>query len=216
MERETRQMMNEPRRDLLVSKVVAGEAVDRDLAELSRLSAAEPTIWYDVVEAARDDVHLLRLMDRAAAVADGVDVPVEHVHRRASSWRRIGGFAGWAAAAVLVVVAVTQRQLVRTSPDQNGAASHVQQASIPSITTARDAFQTYLDQGRREGLVLSDEPRRVLLDARPASTGRGYELIYVQQVLEKTVVPRLYEFSGQDEQGRPVLVQFHEPVREAM
>ena len=82
--------------------------------------------------------------------------------------------------------------------------------------TAREAFQAYLDKGRADGTVLSSEPRRVLLETRPMPAGGGYELIYVQQVLERAVVPQLFRVGGQDERGRPALVRFEEPVRGQM
>ena len=51
-------------------------------------------------------------------------------------------------------------------------------------------------------------PERVLIETRPSETGRGYELLYLRQILERTVVPDLYKFYGQDEMGRPTLVRY--------
>ena len=76
------------------------------------------------------------------------------------------------------------------------------------IGTAREAFQAYLDKGREEGTVLSTVPRRVLLETRPNPNGDGFELIFIQQVMERDVVPHLFQVQGLDERGRPTLAKY--------
>jgi hypothetical protein len=75
-------------------------------------------------------------------------------------------------------------------------------------TALNESMRSLLDRGRDGGLVLGEIPERVLIDARPAADGRGYELLYLRQFLEQSIVPDLYVPAGQDEQGKPTLVRY--------
>jgi hypothetical protein len=44
-------------------------------------------------------------------------------------------------------------------------------------------------------------PRKVLMHAEPAADGRGYDVVYVRQIVERARVGGMYRFS-QDEAGR--------------
>ena len=54
---------------------------------------------------------------------------------------------------------------------------------------------------------MMEMPTRVLVESRPADGGNGYEVLYLRQVLERTVVPDLYRFDGRDERGVATLVR---------
>ena len=56
--------------------------------------------------------------------------------------------------------------------------------------------------------VIAEVPERILIETRPTDNGRGFELVYVRQIIERTVVPDLYQFHSQDEMGRPTLVRY--------
>jgi hypothetical protein len=44
-----------------------------------------------------------------------------------------------------------------------------------------------------------------------APSGQGYEVLYLRQVLERTVVDDLYQVNGQTEHGRPTLERVQQP-----
>ena len=219
--------MNDSRHDLLISRIAEGDAARRDWDELAALAEADPSLWRGLAEAQRDQAELLRVMERASAIADRVGagavaeeneardraVPIVHVKRRPvehapedpQPYRLVGPWAGWAVAALIMLAWVINGVQVPTSDPAGNGAGQVQQAGFIPVHNAQEAWDAYLSKGREEGRVLSDVPRRVLIDTRPAPTGEGFELIFIQQVMERTVVPKLYRFGGEDERGRPTL-----------
>ena len=50
------------------------------------------------------------------------------------------------------------------------------------------------------------EMSRILVEARPAADGQGFEVLYVRRMVERAVVPRLWEIT-EDEHGDPVPAQ---------
>ena len=214
--------MKETEKELLISTFVQDEAGEQEWDRLIALAEDDPSLWREVAEAQRDQKMLTALMARAAAVADTIEAPVEaraaaappYVEVRSDSpMRRLGAWPGWAVAAlVLLSWTISALQPPTAGPDGAQPAPGVQLAGF----TAQEAFQSYLDKGRAEGTVLSEQPRRVLIQTRPAPSGQGFELIFVQQVMERTIVPNLYRYSGQDEYGRPTLVRWQGPARERM
>jgi len=109
---------------------------------------------------------------------------------------------GWAVAAMLALALVSQMVA-------NRGGSGIQQASLvptgASYKTPDDAMDAYLKLGRDAGQVVGELPQRYVLETRPAADGKGYEVLYVRQVLERTRVDDMYKV-GADETGRPVLV----------
>ena len=82
--------------------------------------------------------------------------------------------------------------------------------------TAVDLFQAYLQKGRQEEMVIGEVPEKILIDSRSMPSGEGYELLYLRQILERAIVPDLYQFTAQDALGRPTLVRFEQPVGPSM
>ncbi len=221
------------RTDLLVSRLVDAEATSEEYDEFVARAEETPALWRIVVQTQRDRTAIARLMTQAATVAEGVDAPLEvpaapalggqesesgpaSARRRRSGRRadRLGGgwvWAGWAVAAMLVLA-----WGVGIEPPRNRTAEPVMEAGIIPVATARDAFEEYLRKGRDEGILLNEQPRRVLLRSRRMPDGQGYELIYLQQMLERSVVPDLFRFEGADERGRPSLVRYEQPERGPM
>jgi hypothetical protein len=215
-------------RDILMSKIAELEADDQDFEQFIAVAEHSPTAWRELIETIRDRAALDRLAATAGDRAERIDidamddarVPVvsgttarTHGHLLAS----IGRWSGWAVAAALVLAFVLDARSGPTSSATTGSPHPMpQQAGIGPSVSAREAFDHYLERGRAEGTVLSSTPQRVLLDTRPAPSGEGYELIYLQQVLERDVVPELYHYGGQDEHGRPALVSYDRPPRPSM
>ena len=221
------------RTDLLISRLVDSEATSEEYDEFVARAEETPALWRAVVQTQRDRTALGKLMTQAATVAEGVDAPLEAgpanalgepgsesgpaSARRRSSRRRAdrlsGGWvwAGWAVAAMLVLA-----WGVGIEPRRQRTAEPLTAAGVIPVSTARDAFDAYLRKGRDEGILLSEQPRRVLLRSRRMPDGQGYELIYLQQMLERSVVPDLFRVEGADERGRPSLVRYEQPERGPM
>jgi hypothetical protein len=66
---------------------------------------------------------------------------------------------------------------------------------------ASAALREYLRVGADSGRVVGEMPRKVLMHAEPAADGRGYDVVYVRQIVERARVGGMYRFS-QDEAGR--------------
>jgi hypothetical protein len=199
------------RLDLLVSRVVDGEATRAERDELSRLAELDGRVWKLLAEAHADHAALVRHVGSAVALAERVEAPVHElsIERLQSRSRLMGQWGGWAAAAaVLLAVAAGPRLGINGSAPISNSAGLV---PTPTFADAGQALSTYLDQGKKEGLVVGEVPTRVLLEKRPLPEG-GYEVVYLRQIIERAKVPGLYQ-AGIDELGRPAPVRLEvEPV----
>ncbi len=59
-------------------------------------------------------------------------------------------------------------------------------------------------------------PEKILVQIRPSPTGDGNEIIFIRQILEREPLPDLYQYQGQDESGRPMLVPFQANAKPSM
>ena len=148
-------------------------------------------------------------MDASVAIADDVSTTprtsrLEHrsaVGPAPSERRQLLRWSGWAVAALVALAWVSGLSNFRS----NGTL----EAGLGSSTlTAAEHFQNYLSQGRREGRVFDEVPEKILVQTRPSPTGDEVEVIFIRQILERTTLPGLYHYQGEDESGRPTLVRF--------
>ncbi len=213
--------MNHLHDDILISRAIDGDATAAEWDELSARADANPTIWSDLAATLREHGAFGRAVNAGVAVADSIEMPAPGItptvrsaatRPRPAALSRLGGWSGWAIAAVLTFAWVGGvLNLVRTNPASTGTGSAqplTNNAGFGDGTTAADLLQAYLDKGRQEDFVIAEVPEHVLIETRPSGTGRGYELLYLRQILERIVVPDLYEFYSQDEMGRPTLVRY--------
>jgi hypothetical protein len=63
---------------------------------------------------------------------------------------------------------------------------------------------------------VGEVPGKMLAESHALPGGKGYEVICVRQVIERTLVPDLYQINGIDERGQPTLKPFRQPVRKTM
>lgn len=204
--------MTNPRDDQIISRVIDGDASQRDWNALESIAARDPAVWRRLALALRDHAGFVRAVNASVRAADAVEAPVTLAgavpaagagpHRT----RRLGTWAGWAAAAV---VALAWGSTFLRPPGVTTLGEHAGFAEAIRSAPAADLIAAYLDRGRAEDRVIGELPERVLLDSRPAESGDGYELLYLRQILERVTVPDLYEYTAQDEAGRPMLT----PVR---
>lgn len=198
-------------KDLLISRVVDGEASVEDWSVFRAMAERDPELWRELAETQGQHAELSAALAEAIAIADGVDAPVrEYMAGRFNDrLRLLGAVGGWAAAAAVALAWVAG---VQTNFGGRGGGAHPQDAEssraslMPGGLTYRDAYRTYLDKGQESGRVVGEMPGKVLLDAQPAPDGKGFVVLYVRQIVERAVVDDLYQV-GTDERGQPVPVR---------
>ncbi len=206
--------MIEQHDDIPISRTIDGNATTGDWDELTALADANPAVWRNLAMSLREHQAFARAVNADVTVADAIEMPtvrpaatiqLRDAGRHPAFLARVGGWSGWAVAAVFTIIWVAGvLNLVQTAPQQNGSSP----GNITMVgASAAELLEAYLDKGRQEDFVIAEVPQRVLIETRPNGTGRGFELIYIRQILERTVVPDLYQFN-RDEAGRPRLVRY--------
>ncbi len=190
--------------DLLLSRIIDGEAGTADWSSFKLLAEREPSLWRELAEAQRQQADLAAEVACAVSVADAVDVPF-HEHASVQlreRFRLVGTWGGWAVAA-MVALAWTAGLI---GPSGQPGPSDNRASLLPtSFGSPADALRYYVDEGQKQGQVVGEVPAKVLLNSRRQATGEGFEVIYVRQIVERAVVDDLYRF-GSDELGQPVPV----------
>jgi len=211
-------MNSELNEQLLISRVIDGDASEQEWQDLETLAMREPRIWRELAEAQRDHSALMRGVSAALALADSTPLPSArdafhfsgHANRFQQRLHRLSAWAGWAVAAVLVLAFTPLgRSLQSTSNVPTGATAGLN-------LTPDQALDQYMKVGKKDGRVLEEVPTRVMMDSRPLPAGDGYEVIFVRQIIEKTRVPNLYQFAGQDERGQPTPIKVQMKSRGSM
>lgn len=197
--------------ELLISRVVDGEATPDDWSTFRLQADREPSLWRDLAEAQRIQTSLGEEVGAAVAQSTYVDVPMHReIERRFSDRvRMVGIWGGWLAAACVGLMWMQGTPKNRTG---NGIGTEAGVMSLPQT------LQNYLNKGEQEGKVIGELPEKVLVRATPMTgsngTGiEGYEVVYLRQILERAVVKDLYRY-GEDDIGRrqPVKVDV-QPAR---
>jgi hypothetical protein len=184
--------------DILITRVVDGVAAPADWDSLEALAAADPAVWRELAQAQRAEQLLKGAVAEAVAPAARVELPTVIAKVGEDGFRlrlrRVGTWGGWAAAAM-----VTLAFFGKPSPSQISP----QSAGLFPISSDQ-ALQQYIDQGKKEGRVIGELPDRVLMDASQAQDGKGYTVVFVRQIMERTKVDSLSQISH-DEEGKPCL-----------
>lgn len=200
--------MTAPEKDMLISRLVDGDASREDWRAFRALADADGELWRELAEAQRDQAELAQAVGAAVAVADLVEAPVmEHTREKFENRLRLAvRWGGWAVAAAMALAWVGGYMPATTTI---GSGPVVPANILPSFGTASDAYKAYLSKGQEEGRVLGESPARVLVSKTPTADGKGFEVIYLRQILERSVVNDLYQF-GYDESGQAVPVRIEE------
>lgn len=193
-------------RDILITRVLDGEATPEDWAAFRAMAARDQAVWADLADAQQDRADLAAAVAEAISVADRVEAPVHQLAGERLNARIRTGVAwlGWAAAAAVAVVGFTGRFGAAAGDSGSG---QTQQAGLFPINSPEDAMKLYLDKGQESGSVLGELPERVLLGSTPAADGNGYTVMYLRQIVERHHVDSLYQF-GESETGQAVVVPF--------
>lgn len=194
-------------RDVLIGRVIDGEASPADWDSLRAMAGEDPTVWTDLRRTQRQHELLCAAIGQSISVADGVEL--DHaLSNPAPMVRRlelVGRYGGWAAAACLAL-------LWGLGIEPGDTTGRGQVAGIGPVAVRPagpdEAFEQYLVAGREAGTVIDEVPDRVVVQATPLEDGRRVEVLYLRQILEREVVDQVYRMT-QDETGaeRPVPVR---------
>ena len=212
--------MNAMRAEVLISRMIDGEAGTDEWQEFSALAAAAPELWRELADAQRQQSLLSAAVAEATSVAAKVELPDlsagalepldDHVPVISMAWqRKLSAWVGWGVAAALAIalwsgVRPTANTSGPSSGNDGSASSKTQLASFAPA----ELLAAYLDVGKEDGQVLGELPDKVLLETRPDPSTGGYEVFFIRTIVERTHVPELYQFGSQDESGRPVLAKY--------
>ncbi len=188
------------REDILIGRVVDGEAFASDWEELERLAMSDPGVWERVGRAQRIHARLEHEVEDAIAVAELVELPqgVAPVER----FSRVRQYGGWAAAAVLALAFIGQGWLGQPWAGVNQQAGIVKTPAL----SLDDALSQYLQAGQAAGRVVS-EMQPFLVQSRELGQGEGQEVWYIRPILERAKVTDISVMSVQrNEHGAPMLI----------
>ncbi|MEL6798005.1 MAG: hypothetical protein AAFO89_14440 [Planctomycetota bacterium] len=186
------------RRDILVARVVDGEATSEDWRELRTIAASDQSIWAEIAEQQDLKRELDVAVEDAVSVAERVALPM-HEHASVAPNSRIklaltaGGWLAAACVGIAWIVGMTPQQTL--TPATSGAPQNI---AMPNpINTAAEALAKYLELGQASGEVLGEMPSSVVIQRTPNPEG-GYDVIYLRQIVEKTTVDGVYEAATDD------------------
>jgi hypothetical protein len=168
--------MNVTEEELLLARVVDRDDAPRDWDELERTAAGDPWLWQRLARALREQCELRSAVEPALAVADRVALPLLP-HARRPALRNWLGWSGWLAATFVGCAFLA----FATRPP----------AATPAAPTAFEL----------PGRALPP----LVVEAKPARAGEGFEVLLMHRALEQRVVPALYEL-GEDDRGAPIPV----------
>lgn len=195
-------------RDVLISRVIDGEASRADWQRLRTMAESDASIWSELEEAQQMQSTLCAEVAPLLEGAGAVELPSDHAEQTFSrQLARVGAWGGWLAAAA---VGLAWSLGVPQAATHTGATSGMG-PSIPAgyvrIDSPEDALQTYVARGRDAGSVVGLVPEPRIVETRSLPDGSGVEVLYVREILERRLVDQVYRLS-QDDAGnvRPVQV----------
>jgi hypothetical protein len=213
------------RKDVLISQIIDAEGDGSAWAQFAQIATTDPTAWRELALAQRDHAALSHAVAQELQVADETELPAPASaggHAGSFSYR-LSRWGGWAAAAALAVTWLgVQFAAIRDSHNRelaagNGAAVNPNMASILPVgayqlDSPQDAISAYKQLGQQSGTVLGELPDRVIVESRPLAGGRGYEVVYLRQFMERAQVAELYQVSRDDSGQQRMLLPVAQPT----
>ncbi|MFT3683372.1 MAG: hypothetical protein QM783_00360 [Phycisphaerales bacterium] len=214
--------MNQHDDDVTLSRLLDGRGKAADWRRLREAIAADATTWDRVIGCATDQDGLGALVadagDRAgnielgfATTAPNAESPSDSLridHHRADGRRSDRAVRsarlGWLVAACMALGLVSVALRPRNAAPMNNAGGNTAGFSLDKMT-ASDFMNGYKERAEKDGTLVAEMPQRVVLESRATPDGKGHEVLYLRQFIERAVVDDLYKF-GVDESGRPVMV----------
>lgn len=214
------------RRDVLISQIIDAEGDGSAWAQFAEIAATDATAWRELALAQRDHAALSGAVARELDVADDTELPAPShgVIGSGSFSYRLSRWGGWAAAAAVALTwlgvqfAAIQdahrREMAAGTPVSN--AGNPNMASILPVgayhlDSPQDAISAYKQLGQQSGTVLGELPDRVIVESRPLAGGRGYEVVYLRQFMERAQVAELYQVSRDDSGQQRMLLPVAQP-----
>ncbi len=187
-------------RDILISRVIDGEATAEDWSALHALAREDADIWSELASAQQDHAELTSAVRLLTACADDSEAPIlEHAQAGFSARvRAVASWGGWVAAAVLALSFGLGSLSDAPPTDANKAGfpidlSKAKEQVLPQLS-AEEALGTYVINGVREGRVVAMDPDLHVMTAVPLEAAGQFEVVYVRRILEKARVD-LYRIS---------------------
>lgn len=207
------------REDIVIGRVVDGEATSLDWSALDQIAASDAAVWERLGRAHRAHARLEREVEDAIAIAELIGAPTSSANDSAGRFsfaRAARQYGGWAAAAAVALAwvgvqrspapatsttAPGQRQTGPLLANDTGAAPLGVATDRFAGFTPEEALAHYVRSGLASGSVLG-EMQPMLLDARDLGEGKGKEVWYVRPILERTTVTDLSVLNAEtDELG---------------
>ena len=196
------------RRDVLIGRVVDGEASSQDWAEIRELAGDDQSIFAEIAELQDLRRDTMEMVDEVGDLAEGVELPL-YMHPKSSPAGRLkfaGVWGGWAVAAMVAVawsIGLRPGDPLLVGDLNQGTQTGSLGGSV--IQTAGDALQQYLDLGKESGEVVGELPSGIVLEKTPLTDGSGYEVLYIRPIIERAVVHNVFR-EVQTESGQMKIV----------
>lgn len=189
------------REDVLIGRVVDGEASAGDWDSLEGIARTDGAVWERLGHAQRAHARLEREVDDAIALAELIDVPSAHTLAINTFHSRLRQYAGWAAAAVVAVAWLSYQGLGPSIGAGQVAGVQLPRDEVLRQTPPEQLLAQYVKSGLAKGRVLGEMPT-VFVDSRDLGAGQGKEVWFLRQILERIEVTDMAVVSVQmDEHG---------------
>ena len=170
------------REDVIIGRIVDGEASPSDWHDLDRVAERDPEVWQRLARAQRAHARLERAVEDEIAVAELVGLPLERHHAMYEFVSRVRSYGGWAVAAVLAMAL-----LGSYSPLQKNTGGTTLQAGYTTPldrATPDQAFERYVSAGRDTGRVVDTLPS-VLVEAGGLGSPGGGDVLIIRRTVER-------------------------------
>lgn len=167
------------REDVIIGRIVDGEASPGDWQDMDRIAEKDAAVWQRLAQAQRAHARLERAVEDEIAVAELVELPLHRQHAVYDFVTRVRAYGGWAVAAVLALALIgAYNPLTRGSRQVTAGLS-----GIPlEQATADQAYNRYIQAGTQDGRVRVMPS--VLVDAKDLGGADG-EVVIVRQIMER-------------------------------
>jgi len=203
------------RRDVLIGRVVDGEADSQDWAEIRELAGDDQSVFAEIAQLQDLRRDTIEMVEGAGDVADTVELPL-YAHPKATPAGRLrfaGVWGGWAVAAMVAIAwSVGLRPGDPLFVGDLNADMQAGNLGGGVIQTAGDALQQYLDLGKASGMVVGELPSGIVLEKQPLADGSGYEVLYIRPIIERATVHNVFR-EIQVESGKMQIVPAQIPER---
>ncbi|MCA8962275.1 MAG: hypothetical protein KDC38_17240 [Planctomycetes bacterium] len=191
------------RDEILLSRVVDGEASPADWAELELFARRDADLWQRLAAALKAEAQLRSALEARLTVADRVELDLPAMPERRARRAGASSIVGWAAAALFAALWIGSLVGVERDPATEGLPSGVAENTYAPPADADAALDQYLDLARREGRWVGELPQLVV-DTRTSPDEPAMEVLYLRRFLERKTVDDFYQVD-RNEQGAHVV-----------